>query len=372
MNDVKVSVIIPVYNAETYLRQCLASVVSQTLKPVEIICIDDGSTDNSKNILNEFEKNYCNFKVLTQTNSGSGIARNKGLASAQGKYIAFMDADDYYPSDKCLELMYTAATIHCADICGGSLRTDLGNSVRSFDTQLPIYVFKKEQFISYDSVQFDYGYQRYIFRSKLLHDNNIAFPNYLRFQDPPFFVKAMICAGKFYAIQEETYCYRWGHQQINWNHRKICDLIRGLTDNLIISAQHQLKILHMQCIQRVNKEYSPMIASELKKGNIELFSLLIKFNNNISEDILSENGLYDTFYIINPLKDVIIGYSNGLNSATICDDYIKSTNAILNSYSYRVGRFITFIPRKIRGGIRCLRENGIRYTLRRINEKIFK
>ena len=92
----KVSVIIPVYNAEKYLRQCLDSVVNQTLREIEIICVDDGSTDGSLAILQEYAANDARIKVLTQKNQYAGVARNNGMAAAQGKYFAFLDADDYY------------------------------------------------------------------------------------------------------------------------------------------------------------------------------------------------------------------------------------------------------------------------------------
>lgn len=91
----KVSVIIPVYNAEKYLRECLDSVVNQTLKEIEIICVDDGSTDGSLTILREYRKKDKRVKVLTQANEGVSAARNRGLLSACGEFVAFLDSDDY-------------------------------------------------------------------------------------------------------------------------------------------------------------------------------------------------------------------------------------------------------------------------------------
>ena len=91
----KVSVIIPVYNTEKYLRQCLDSIVNQTLIDIEIICIDDGSTDMSLKILEEYSRADSRFTILHQTNQYAGVARNRGLDEAKGKYIFFMDSDDY-------------------------------------------------------------------------------------------------------------------------------------------------------------------------------------------------------------------------------------------------------------------------------------
>ena len=91
----KVSVIIPVYNVEKYLRQCLDSVVNQTLKDIEIICIDDGSTDNSLNILKEYAQKDNRIKIISKKNGGLSSARNAGLKFATGEFVGFVDSDDY-------------------------------------------------------------------------------------------------------------------------------------------------------------------------------------------------------------------------------------------------------------------------------------
>ena len=92
---INVSIVIPVYNVEKYLKQCLESVVNQTLDKIEVICINDGSTDNSLNILKEYEKKYNNIIIIDQENKGPGFARNIGMKRASGKYIYFLDSDDY-------------------------------------------------------------------------------------------------------------------------------------------------------------------------------------------------------------------------------------------------------------------------------------
>ena len=91
-----VSVIIPVYNAEQYLCECLESVVNQTLREIEIICVDDGSTDDSLPVIRKLQKKDSRISVLLQEHKGAGAARNLGLAHAKGQYLAFLDADDYF------------------------------------------------------------------------------------------------------------------------------------------------------------------------------------------------------------------------------------------------------------------------------------
>ena len=93
--DVKVSVIVPVYNVEKYLDRCLDSIINQTLNEIEIILVDDGSTDSSGEKCDEYKKKDLRIKVIHKKNKGLGYARNSGLEVATGKYIAFVDSDDY-------------------------------------------------------------------------------------------------------------------------------------------------------------------------------------------------------------------------------------------------------------------------------------
>ncbi len=116
MEEIKVSVVIPVYNAEKYLEQCLDSVFGQTLKEIEIICVDDGSTDQSNAILENYRCDHPNLKVYHQENRYAGAARNNGLSHASGKYVIFWDSDDYFDL-RALELMYAQAEKTQADVC---------------------------------------------------------------------------------------------------------------------------------------------------------------------------------------------------------------------------------------------------------------
>ena len=111
----KVSVIIPVYNVEPYLHQCLDSVINQTLKEIEIICVDDGSTDASLDILKEYAAKDDRIKVITQKNLYAGVARNTGLKIAKGRYLSFLDSDDFFELDM-LEKMYNKAVFDNSDI----------------------------------------------------------------------------------------------------------------------------------------------------------------------------------------------------------------------------------------------------------------
>lgn len=111
-----ISVIIPVYNAEKYLRECLDSVCGQTLQDIEIICVDDGSVDGSAGILGEYAAEDSRISVISQSNAGAGAARNRGMEAASGEYLAFIDADDFW-KPQLLEKAYEQAEKYDADLC---------------------------------------------------------------------------------------------------------------------------------------------------------------------------------------------------------------------------------------------------------------
>ena len=100
-NQPKVSIIVPIYNVEEYLVKCLDSLVNQTLKEIEIICINDGSTDNSLEILKAYAQKDDRITVINKKNSGVSDARNTGLEMANGEYVMFVDSDDYLEIQTC-------------------------------------------------------------------------------------------------------------------------------------------------------------------------------------------------------------------------------------------------------------------------------
>ncbi len=110
----KLSIVIPVYNAENYLHQCLDSVLTQSLQDIEVICVDDGSTDRSLEILREYEERDVRVRVLCQQNRYAGVARNNGMSVARGEYVAFLDADDYV-LDYAYESLYLRAVEYGLD-----------------------------------------------------------------------------------------------------------------------------------------------------------------------------------------------------------------------------------------------------------------
>lgn len=111
-----VSVIVPVCNVETYLEQALNTLKSQTLCDIEVICVDDGSTDSSRSIIEGYCERDARFRLMAQNNRGAALARNRGLGEASGKYVIFLDSDDFF-EPTLLQRMYERIEEYGADIC---------------------------------------------------------------------------------------------------------------------------------------------------------------------------------------------------------------------------------------------------------------
>ena len=283
MNVPKISVIIPVYNGKKYLDVCVQSLQKQSLKDIEMIFVDDGSTDCTLCKLKQYSDS--NIVVLTQKNAGAGSARNNGIIHASGEYVAFLDVDDCYASDDTLALLYNKANINHADICGGSF--DCG------EKPFPVHdkrVFQNEGFIDFADYQFDYGFQRFIYKRELLLNHKIRFPGYRVYEDPVFFLKAMVCAGRFYAIPQGVYTYSGSHQG-DLNVNKTIDYLKGLKDNLSLSSQYRYGKLHLALYERLKSTASYSAECNLDTDDIRLFEALIAANCAVDVELLQKEGL---------------------------------------------------------------------------------
>ncbi len=198
MSDIKVSVIIPIFNPGDAIINCLNSIVTQSLREMEILCINDGSTDNSLEILNEFAKRESRLKIITQKNSGAGVARNKGLENSKGEYILFLDCDDWIEDNAC-ELLYNHAKKTDSDLV-------LFDSLIHNDENLEKLPFFKgnypPQTFNYMDIK-DKVFHNYLgviwnklYKSDFLNENNIQFPSHKIFNDVEFHIKTMTLAKK--------------------------------------------------------------------------------------------------------------------------------------------------------------------------------
>ena len=169
----KITIIIPVYNVEHYLRQCLDSVVNQTLRDIEIICVNDGSTDGSLAILNEYAKNDNRLTILDQKNQGGGGARNDAIHLVKGKYTLFADSDDWLNLELC-EKVYRKAEETDADMVYFRMKgTELDTHSPKFDPKLPPVRTTPEE--RTDLLLYFTATWNKIYRSQMLISENIRF-----------------------------------------------------------------------------------------------------------------------------------------------------------------------------------------------------
>ena len=362
---IKISVIVPIYNVENYLSQCLKSIIDQSLEEIEVLCINDGSTDNSEKIVVEYMEKSSKIRLINQENQGVGIARNTGINLAAGEFVAFMDSDDYYLDENTLSDMYKAAKYHNVSICGGSFSEDHGTWIRKeFLGIYTNYTFAEDKLLEYKDYQFDYGYHRFIYNRQMLVENSIYFPTYIRFQDPPFFVKAMITAEKFYALKRITYCYRYGHQKLEWTQKRIIAVLNGMIDNLEMSNQHNLEKLHRLTLDRLIREYQSAIAVNLNSKNKNVMERILFAESLIRPEHYEENEVPSVSTLF------IAAYRTYEEELIEKDKQLKECKhrniELKNSISYRVGRMVTFLPRKVQSGTRCWKKHGIVYIIKKI------
>lgn len=352
---IKISVIIPIYNMEEYVANCLETVLGQTLREIEAICVNDGSADNSEQIVKELQKKDDRIKLISQENQGVARARNNAMKIAKGEFIIFMDPDDWYPSDDILETLYNKAKEKNVLICGGGFSEVSGDKViTDFKGAKAKYKFDKEELIDYKEYQFDYGYHRFIYNREFLEENNIIFPPYIRFQDPPFFVKAMITAKEFYALDKVVYAYRAGYRKIEWTEPKLNDLLRGLTDILRLSGENDLEELHRLTLKRMSENYFNMYSNHKGQASPDFFKLLFEFDNCIKDELIKDIAQYEKYkYVIYNILNDTNNNENKLLKQELADKtkIIKKKNKqikkIKSSKSYKIGRAITWLPRKI-------------------------
>jgi CDP-glycerol glycerophosphotransferase len=202
-----VSVIIPVFNAEQYLAKCLATVRHQTHKNLEIIMVDDGSTDNSAQIYQLAAEQDARFKIIKQANSGAAAARNAGLRQANGEYVHFMDADDLICFDY-YEKMLASALKHDADMaCGGVYREDAPAGSFKFEEETVVASLDKKILM----VGNIFAVWLYLFKKALLDEHKLEFDENIKIawgEDSIFSILARYYAKKIVCVPNVRYFYK--------------------------------------------------------------------------------------------------------------------------------------------------------------------
>ncbi len=216
----KISVIVPVYNVEEYLPQCLDSLINQTLKDIEIICVNDGSTDNCLEILQAFAERDNRIKVIDQENRGQGIARNRGIDLARGEYIGFVDPDDWVINEMYAEMYNKAITLNSDIVICNSVRKQYNG--HSWKINYMIKAVSKtcnkeikvdenrniEKSVIYDTLMIapHHAWNK-IYKASLIKENKIRFSDLRCFEDCIFVLKSLIEAERVSYISQPFYKY---------------------------------------------------------------------------------------------------------------------------------------------------------------------
>ncbi|WP_305553866.1 glycosyltransferase [Methanobrevibacter sp. V74] len=223
-NEYKLSVVVLVYNTEYYLDDCLDSLINQTLDDIEIICVNDESTDNSLNILKQYARKYDNIKIIDQKNQGGAIAGNNGLKIAKGEYIAIIDSDDIVVED-AYEKLYKKAKKTDSDIVAGKPV----KYVNQYQRQIAFKnnIWDEERTFTVDEfkeIYYDVFYWNKIYRRKLVEEHDIYMIPGKIYADVPLVYRAYSFADKMSIIPDVVYYWRRRAQE---------DIIKGNSDTSV-------------------------------------------------------------------------------------------------------------------------------------------
>lgn len=248
----KVSVIVPVYNVAPYLAQCLDSLLRQTLNDIEIICVDDGSTDGSGRIMEEYAKKDRRIRAVHMENAGAGAARNKGMEWARGDYLHFCDPDDYVDCD-ILERLYTAVTKENADmsVCrwtrfDNATKVDepafqFTGGVRKILNAGRTFVIPAEMREGL-FIMAGYGPVCKLFRRRFIEEKGLKFQEIRRTNDMFFVVSALANSNKVVLVDRSMYHYRIGIKSATRSDAlaaSFCDALVALKARLVSDGLYE-------------------------------------------------------------------------------------------------------------------------------------
>ena len=219
----KISVIIPVYNAEKYIRETLDSIIKQSYKNLEIILIDNGSKDRSPDIIQKYEAKYPEIHMIEESGKGPGASRNRGLKLAKGDYIVFADADDYLPDKEIFCKYINLAEQTDADIVVSNYARLWKDKIlpatkhQSFALCSPSSEeFRFQGFFSVGTLSYVWGK---LYRREFLRKYQVTFTDLSYAEDKLFNMQCYICDAKYVFLEDIGYIYRKNDQSVSWQYR---------------------------------------------------------------------------------------------------------------------------------------------------------
>jgi glycosyltransferase involved in cell wall biosynthesis len=244
--EIKISIIIPVYNVEKYLADCLESIVNQTLKDIEIICVNNGSTDSSGLILKEFAKRDSRIKIINQENSGPSSARNSGLNIAKGEYVGFVDSDDWVDND-FFEKLYNVSKKYDSDVAAGGFYREIkqGKHEKIIKYRKEKLFVKSEDKIKQAQIPIHNYVWNKIYKRESLFKLNLPFEDGKFFEDILWSVKVIYALDGFVTVPNTYYHYRMNEGSIVTQKSKkhMKDYLYAEKDMLDFIKSNDIKIL---------------------------------------------------------------------------------------------------------------------------------
>lgn len=256
------SVIVPAHDAERTLAGALASASTQTLRDIEILCVDDGSMDGTGVALAAFAARDARVRVVAQRNGGAAAARNRALRLARGDWVVFLDADDRYPDAFALmRLAQASEAWPGVPIVGGGMRRFV-SSMPSRTFGNPLVADRRQGLLDYASAPFDFAFQRFAFDRRWLVGHRLWFPHYRFYEDPPFLVRALALAGRYGQIRAPVYLYREAPGHVRWEAEgfiRLRHLLLGMRDEALLARELGLPQLVVRLRQRLLVEWWPTL-----------------------------------------------------------------------------------------------------------------
>jgi len=297
---VKVSIIVPVYNTENYLKKCLDSLVNQTLENIEILIVNDGSTDNSQKIIDEYKELYSNkIKIFNKSNGGLSDARNFAIPHTTGEYIGFVDSDDYIELDM-FEKMYALAKTKNLDLVECNFNWEYPNKIK---IDYGIDYLEKKDFFLFGRVMVC----NKLFKTSIIKDNNITFSKSLNYEDIEFFYNLIPYINNYSLINNSFYHYiQRENSIINNQTKKTADIFIILnniinfykSNNLFDIYKTELEYLYIRFLLgssflRIVKIKDKNLRKELLNKSInELYSTFPNWKENKLLKIKSKKNIY--------------------------------------------------------------------------------
>ena len=391
-DNVKVSVIVPFYNDEKYVSDCLESLRDQTMKELQIICVNDGSQDNSRSIVEEFSKYDERIEIIDKENGGLSSARNVGISRAKGKYLMFLDSDDYLDLDS-IRYLYTVAEQDDTDIIDFDAVAffetkedeEKNSNYKSFYERKynSNEVCLGEEYFS-ECIQnndFKPSVCLHFMKTSFIKDNGITFYEGILHEDNLFTLQSLLMATRVKYINKKYY-YRRVHEDSIMTRETTMKNIYGyfVTIYFMLDFANNYNFKLEGTKDALSKElsliYRNNVLSKMKKfedDNIDLytddymqkmyFDVFIKtsvnkikaLNEKYQEVRNRPNGIIknDEIDTLRKTNNSLVDKNNWLIQKK--DEIESDRDRILNSYSYRLGMLVTWIPRKIRRFLRiCL------------------